>query len=313
MGNILIVDDEEDVTYALKRLLEEEGYNVKTAINCREVLSLLEKEYFDAVIVELFLREEDGFQVLETVQELDGELPFILMVDNENEHIAIQSLEMGAYDYIGKPIIYTDIINTVYRAVEKRRLYVARVNAEEGLEVTSRKLNLLMSIIETFSSNEDEEKALDELLQIILNQFTATYCCLSILDKNGKNIKILAEKSSIEGVSEYKVGQSYALDIFPITTQAVETGEPVVESGIMDLTSPISLKLKEKKGGEIYCSFMEIPVMYFGKPIGVLQIKSHGAEKRSFTDNDFHMAETLANYIGIAIDNVRLRKYKDNI
>ncbi|HPZ10535.1 MAG TPA: response regulator [Candidatus Eremiobacteraeota bacterium] len=248
MGNILIVDDEEDVTYALKRLLEEEGYNVKTAINCREVLSLLEKEYFDAVIVELFLREEDGFQVLETVQELDGELPFILMVDNENEHIAIQSLEMGAYDYIGKPIIYTDIINTVYRAVEKRRLYVARVNAEEGLEVTSRKLNLLMSIIETFSSNEDEEKALDELLQIILNQFTATYCCLSILDKNGKNIKILAEKSSIEGVSEYKVGQSYALDIFPITTQAVETGEPVVESGIMDLTSPISLKLKEKTG-----------------------------------------------------------------
>jgi DNA-binding response OmpR family regulator len=310
MGNILIVDDEEDITYAMKRLLEEEGYEVSTAINCSQVSKLLETEYYDAVLVELFLREEDGFQVLEAVQEIDDELPFILIAEQENENLAIQALEMGAYDYINKPIVYTDIINTIYRAVEKRRLYVEKFNAEEELDLTGKKLELLTNIIDVFVSSKTEEEATDKLLQNILNQYSATYCCLSMLEKDGKYIKILAEKSSVEGVSEYKIGQSYALDIFPITSQTVETKKTVVESGILDLTSPVSLKLKEKSRGEIYCSFMEIPVLYLGHVTGVLQIKSHGKEKRIFSDNELTMAELIANYIGVAIDNISLRKSK---
>ena len=60
-----------------------------------EVREYLEEEYFDVIISELFLREEDGFQVLEMVQEIDPELPFIMLIDKESENIAIQALELG--------------------------------------------------------------------------------------------------------------------------------------------------------------------------------------------------------------------------
>ena len=309
MANILIVDDEEDMAYALKKLLEEENYDVQAANCCSEVREYLEEEYFDVIISELFLREEDGFQVLEMVQEIDPELPFIMLIDKESENIAIQALELGAYDYLFKPLMYTDILNVVYKAVEKRTLYVDKVTAEDELETASSRLNCLTSIIEAFSNSIGEEEAISRFLDIIMKNYSATYTSLSVIEDDGKKIKFLGEKSKFEIKTKYKVGESYALEIFPITTQTVEAGEAQVETGIKDLTSKISLKMQEEySDGDIYCSFMEIPIFYMKEILGTIHIESHSTHIRDFTQNELELAELIAKYTGIAVDNMRLRK-----
>jgi len=310
MPNILIVDDEEDMAYALKKLLEEENYDVQTANCCHEVKDLLSEEYFDVIISELFLREEDGFQILEAVQEIDPELPFIMLVDRESENIAIQALELGAYDYLFKPLMYTDIVNIIYKAVEKRTLYVDKVTAEDELESMSSKFNCLTNIIEAFSKSKSEDEAIRRFLEIIIQNFSASYTSISILeeDEGDKKIKFLGEKSSFDIQTKYKVGESYALEIFPITCQAVETRETQVECGIKDLTSKISLKLQEESEEDIYCSFMEIPILYMQEVLGTIHIESHNTQVRDFSRNELILAELIAKYAGIAIDNIKLRK-----
>ena len=107
--------------------------------------------------------------------------------------------------------MYTDILNVVYKAVEKRTLYVDKVTAEDELETASSRLNCLTSIIEAFSNSIGEEEAISRFLDIIMKNYSATYTSLSVIEDDGKKIKFLGEKSKFEIKTKYKVGRIFTL------------------------------------------------------------------------------------------------------
>jgi len=140
---VLIVDDEPNVRSLLARLCEREGYEAATAEDGAAALRSLEEREPDICIVDLRLPDMDGLQVICQVKERYAECEVIVLTGYGELSTAVEALRLGAYDYLQKPTSdIGTIVNTIARALERRRL--ARDNARllRGLQEANRELEL---------------------------------------------------------------------------------------------------------------------------------------------------------------------------
>jgi len=120
---LLIIDDEISIRETLALLFEDEGYRVFTAENGHVGLDLFSRENVDVVITDLRMPVMDGLEVMHTIHESDPDLPMIVISGAGKKQDVIQALQMGAKDYISKPIIDLGIIiHVVSKVFENRRL-----------------------------------------------------------------------------------------------------------------------------------------------------------------------------------------------
>jgi DNA-binding response OmpR family regulator len=99
---ILIVDDEETVRDLLQRILEKVGYDVITAVNGQEALDKVSQCNVNLVLLDMKMPGLDGFQILDGIRQRSN-IPVIMLSGMRDETIKIDSLGLGADDYIVKP------------------------------------------------------------------------------------------------------------------------------------------------------------------------------------------------------------------
>ena len=122
MALILIIDDEKSIRNSLKEILEFEGYDVHTAENGQEGLSMIKEYDYDLVICDIKMPKMDGKELLSRAQLLDIPPKFIMISGHGNVDTAIESVEMGAFDYISKPPDMNKLLITVKNAMENKVL-----------------------------------------------------------------------------------------------------------------------------------------------------------------------------------------------
>jgi len=122
MDKILVVDDEPLIRDNLERILTEEDYAV-TSVDCGEkALSLLARDDFDLVLLDLNLPDINGIDVLRQAREIDPDLLVIVVTGYASVESAVRALKLGAYDYIKKPF-KADVIKLIIRlAIEAQAL-----------------------------------------------------------------------------------------------------------------------------------------------------------------------------------------------
>ncbi|QDH13657.1 sigma-54-dependent Fis family transcriptional regulator [Formicincola oecophyllae] len=127
---ILIVDDEPDIRFLLKGLLEDEGYEVHGAANSDEALAAFREHRPSLVILDIWLRNSalDGIGLLEIFKTEDPDVPILMMSGHGTIETAVASLQKGAYDFVEKPFQSDRLVMLVSRALEDARL--RRENAE---------------------------------------------------------------------------------------------------------------------------------------------------------------------------------------
>ncbi|MFW5856891.1 MAG: response regulator [Planctomycetota bacterium] len=119
---ILVVDDEETVRRFLKDILSSLDYAVETASDGEEGLQRIRNEAFDLVISDICMPELDGLGLLEALHDMP-EAPGVILLTGYGElDTAIRALNLGAYDYIGKPVTPTEIAKRVERYAREREL-----------------------------------------------------------------------------------------------------------------------------------------------------------------------------------------------
>lgn len=128
MSKVLVVDDEESVRQMLKDILEDDGHRVILAENGKDALVNIETKHPDAVLLDIRMPEMDGLAVLDIIRGKGNNVPIILMTAFGTTDMAIQAMQMGAYDYVIKPFNIDELILTVKKAVTVRDL-VAEVTA----------------------------------------------------------------------------------------------------------------------------------------------------------------------------------------
>lgn len=116
---ILIIDDTASQLYLLENILNEEGINTVLENNVQNVLSYIEKIKFDLILLDLIMPKIDGFQVLEIIKLgfTNKNTPVIILSAKSDNQSIMHSLELGAVDYITKPVNIKDIKNKVKSAL----------------------------------------------------------------------------------------------------------------------------------------------------------------------------------------------------
>ncbi|MBI3075504.1 MAG: sigma-54-dependent Fis family transcriptional regulator, partial [Deltaproteobacteria bacterium] len=120
---ILVVDDEENMTYFLSQLLGQQGYQVEVATDGQAAIDRIQGSIYDLVISDIRLPGLDDMAVLKAIRESDPLANVILITAYASVESAVQALREGAYDYLIKPFRAEDVLRSVERALERRRLH----------------------------------------------------------------------------------------------------------------------------------------------------------------------------------------------
>jgi len=139
-STVLIVDDETRYLELAESLLKQEGYqNVLTRNNPLEVIPLLEKKSVDVILLDIYMPEMNGLDLLENIYAQFPKIPVIIVTAVNEVELALKAIKLGAYDFITKPPDTERLLLTIKRAIgnkllEKERDTLRKVLTEETPE-----------------------------------------------------------------------------------------------------------------------------------------------------------------------------------
>ena len=126
MSKILIIEDEEPIRRVLVRILtdEDSNFEVHEASDGKKGLDLIKNDSYDLVLCDIKMPKVDGIELLQRTRKTNSTIPFIMLTGHGNIETAVESMKLGAYDFISKPPDLNRLINSVRNALEKKELIV---------------------------------------------------------------------------------------------------------------------------------------------------------------------------------------------
>jgi DNA-binding NtrC family response regulator len=120
-GTVLAVDDEQNIRRLIRNEFSLEGYDVTTARNGEEGLDIVRKKDFDVILLDIKLPKQSGIEVLRQIKAMDRAIEVIMITGYGDIQSAVDSLKLGARDYVTKPFKLDDLLAIVRNAVADRR------------------------------------------------------------------------------------------------------------------------------------------------------------------------------------------------
>ena len=165
---VLVIDDEEGMRDFLSFVLQTEGYQALTAAEGQEALKLMERDNIDVILTDLKMPGMDGIELLRRIREYDGNAVVVIMTAYASLQSALEAMKYGAYDYLLKPFDDVDtVMNTIARAVERRRLAQRNARLLDDLERANQQLSRMYEDAQRqavdIKQSYEELKALGEL------------------------------------------------------------------------------------------------------------------------------------------------------
>ncbi|QNH01503.1 sigma-54-dependent transcriptional regulator [Pseudomonas sediminis] len=121
-AQVIVVDDEAAIREAVQQWLELSGFEVRACASASEALALVDRDFPGIVVSDVRMPGSDGLQLLDKLLQIDSDLPVILVTGHGDVPMAVQALRQGAYDFIEKPFTPERLLDSVRRALDKRRL-----------------------------------------------------------------------------------------------------------------------------------------------------------------------------------------------
>ncbi|MDH4222664.1 MAG: response regulator [candidate division Zixibacteria bacterium] len=116
--NILVIDDEPIVLDSCRRILNQEGFEVKGAMNGREGLKKIEEDKYDAVLVDWKLPEIDGLEVLRIIKKNHPDIIVVMITGYPSVESAVKAMKLGVSDYVSKPFTPEELKDVIIKALE---------------------------------------------------------------------------------------------------------------------------------------------------------------------------------------------------
>jgi len=291
---ILVIDDEQIVHESVQRILEEEGYLIEGALRVDQALEMLADRTYDLVLTDLMMPDRNGMEVIETVARDHPEIGVVMFTGFATVESAVQSMKLGALDYLPKPFTPQELVDVIMISLEKT--WKARRDRE--IELTY----------------AEAEKALSASLDLkeILNLICTSV--VRLLKVKGAALHMYRPKDKVlELVSECGLSETYVKK-GPVSgdksiAQVLETGKPVlVESQDFDT----SLQYPEEARKEGIGSILSVPLKLEDTVLGFLRLYS--VAKLSLTDEETSLLLKFADQAARAVENaIEYGKVKSDI
>ena len=153
-AKILVVDDEESIRYTFESFLSEEGHEVTTAKNFEEAVGRLEGADYDIIFSDIILGDKTGMDLLKEAKARRIECPFIVITGYPTVETASESVRLGAFDYIAKPITQNALVHISQVALKHKQVLDEKEKYRLNLEAI-------------FSSVKDGILTVDKTMHII--------------------------------------------------------------------------------------------------------------------------------------------------
>ncbi len=124
MSHVLVVDDESEIRESLSEILREEGYTVTSSATASEALVLLHDARYDVLLLDIWLPDRDGLEVLSEIRSLASEsMPEVIIISGHGTiETAVRATKLGAFDFLEKPLSIDRTLILLKNAIEARRL-----------------------------------------------------------------------------------------------------------------------------------------------------------------------------------------------
>lgn len=135
MPKLLIVDDEPSILHFFRRAFSEPGIELLTAATADEGLRIVRSEAPDVIVLDVNLAGQSGLDLFRKIQDVDSRIPVIFITGHGTTATAIEAMQLGAYEYLLKPLELDELCNLVDRAFEISRLMKVPPVIAEGPEL----------------------------------------------------------------------------------------------------------------------------------------------------------------------------------
>lgn len=152
---LLIIDDETFIRQTLKKICEEEGFEVITAGSAVKGLRTLEETPPDIIILDIYLPDANGIELLKTLKQTYPELVIITITGKADIHSAVEAMKAGAIDYLEKPIDFQKLKNILSKTNRKGKIIQQRKFAKDDLIFSSERMKEIVRIVENFAVKSD--------------------------------------------------------------------------------------------------------------------------------------------------------------
>jgi len=135
---VLLVDDEEEFLDIMSERMRNRGMEVVTASSAKEALEKIEKDLFDAIILDLMMPDMNGLETIKAIKEKKPELQVILLSGQATLEKGIEAMKLGALDVVEKPADMETLVEKIKKAESKRALIVDKQTQENVKEMLKR-------------------------------------------------------------------------------------------------------------------------------------------------------------------------------
>jgi two-component system, OmpR family, response regulator len=117
---ILIVDDEEDFVDTILRRLKSKGYYALGVFRGKDALKVIQEEDFDVCVLDVKMPGMDGIETLREMKKIKPLMEVIMLTGHGSVESGIKGLELGAYNYVMKPVPFLDLLQLMTQAYERK-------------------------------------------------------------------------------------------------------------------------------------------------------------------------------------------------
>ena len=125
---VLLIDDEKEFLEVMSERMQTRDIDVTTASSARDALALVEKESYDAIILDLQMPEMDGLQALERLKAINPDLQVILLTGHATVEKGVQAMKLGATDVLEKPADIQTLTEKIRKAHARKIILVEKEN-----------------------------------------------------------------------------------------------------------------------------------------------------------------------------------------
>jgi FixJ family two-component response regulator len=280
---ILLIDDEQIVHDSVRRILESEGYEVDGAFRVAEAIEKLERRSYDLVLTDLMMPDQSGMKAVEAVARDHPHCGVVMFTGFATVESAVESMKLGALDYLPKPFTPEELIDVTQKALAKT--YKARRDRE--IEETYAQAE------KAIASSLDLKEVLGLISLSVVRLLKVKGCCLYTYSKKHGRGELAASK----GLSEEYLAKG-TLDPMMSLPEAMKAEGPIL---IEESEFDAKLQYPQEARQEGIVAMMSVPLKVQDTVVGLLRI--YIAEKRSFDKDEMDILLRFADHGAQAIEN----------
>ena len=287
LGRLLIVDDESDLLTALCQTLADQGYEAVGFIRGKEAIEALKEQSFDLMLTDLKMPEMDGITLIREALQIDPNLVPIVMTGHGIIETAVETMKLGALDYVLKPFKLNLLLPVLSRAMKVRRLRMENIELHKTLAIYE------LSMATAFVL--EQNIILDKMAETIIEEFKVDELSIILPTEDNNELYVaIARGENRDHIIGYRMPIDHGISGWVAKHKETITLQGEVDDPRFTPVHPRS---------EIPSS-VSAPILAAGKVMGVLNVNA--IHRHHFTSGDVKALNILANIAGSALQSARL-------